>query len=101
MIPELPYKKFVERYCARQVCTPEGLLPRLQEQRRIYKPIGWMLLEVAYIGARNSGDLTILPYGPNSTLKEVPSHPISPRGLASDISTVVAILPVAELPITP
>ena len=39
----------------------------------------------------------ILPYGPRNTYKEPPTKPISPRGLASDMSVVVALLDSASL----
>lgn len=97
-IPELKFDEFAKKYCERMDQTPEGLLEVLRKQRETFHPTGWMLLEVAYIGAWNSGHYTIMPFGPNNSFKEVPDHPISPRGLASDMSTVEAILPMSELP---
>lgn len=35
--------------------------------------------------------------GPNNTFKQPPDHPVSPRGLASDMSVVVALLPYKNL----
>ena len=92
MEPEkLSQKEFIARYCERQELTHLGLLQILEAQREKYHPIGFMLLECVDMSSSRLGDLTILPYGPNNTFKEPPTRPISPRGLASDMSVVVAI----------
>ena len=96
-IPSLTFEQFAKKYCDRQINKPEELKKIFLRQKELYNPDGWMMLEVAYIGARNSGDLTILPYGGTATYKEVPTHPVSPRGLASDMSVVVAALLVENL----
>lgn len=87
---ELSFDEFAKLYCERQQSTPEELRRRLLERKEQFNPAGFMLLECAYIGTPRSGELTILPYGGNATFKTIPSHPISPRGLASDMSVVVA-----------
>ena len=51
-----------------------------------------MLLECRMFDSLNIGNLTILAYGPHNTYKEPPTYPISPRGLASDMSMVVGTL---------
>ena len=96
--PELCFTDIAARYCARQEQTPAGLLYILQAQRRRYHPDGWVLLECEMMDSSWLGTMTILPYGPHNTLKSIPDHPVSPRGLASDMSSVVAVLPAANLP---
>lgn len=91
------WTEFAARYCERQEQTPDGLLTVLQAQHVRYQPDGWMLLECAMLDSSRVGELTIMPYGPRNTWKVIPNHPISPRGLASDMSVVTAILLSAEL----
>lgn len=92
MYEELNFEEFIRRYCGRQEQTPEGLSAILAKQKRVYDPDGWMLLECQVMDSSRLGEYVILPFGPNNTFKEVPDHFISPRGLASDISAVVAVL---------
>lgn len=89
----LNWTEFAKRYCERQQQTPDGLKAILAAQADKYSPEGWMLLECHMMDSSRLGDLAILPYGPNNTFKAVVDHPVSPRGLASDMSVVVAILP--------
>jgi hypothetical protein len=56
-----------------------------------------MLLECVDLSSSRLGSYVILPYGPRNTYKEPPTKPISPRGLASDMSIVVAILKSEDL----
>jgi len=95
---KLTFDAFAARYCERQESTPEQLKATLKAQKEKFKPTGWMLLECQMMDSSRMGSLTIFPYGPNNTYKEPPDRPISPRGLASDMSTVVALLPVENLP---
>lgn len=88
----LTFDEFAKRYCARQESTREELLDTLRAQRQKFNPIGWMLLECQVLDSSRLGSYTILPYGPNNTFKELSMRPISPRGLGSDISIVVAVL---------
>ena len=97
-MPELDWTTFAGRYCDRQDQTPDGLLAVLRGQRDRFAPDGWMLLECAEMSSRMLGSLAILPFGPRNTFTAVPDRPISPRGLASDISCVVGVLPAAALP---
>jgi hypothetical protein len=97
MIETLTFDEFARRYCERQVSTPEELKGTLTLQREKFSPTGWMLLECQMMDSSRMGSLTILPFGPNNTFKAVPDHPLSPRGLASDMSVVVALLPVENL----
>lgn len=96
-IETLDFKEFARRYCERQVQTPEGLYEILQAQKVRYNPDGFMLLQCEMMDSHLLGSLTILPYGPNNTYKTVPDHPLSPRGLCSDMSVVVALLPASEV----
>lgn len=96
-VETLDYKAFAARYCERMENTPMVLRATLSEQREAYKPDGWMLLECVDMSSRYLGHYVILPYGPNNTFKEPPTRPISPRGLASDMSSVVAILRAGDL----
>jgi hypothetical protein len=90
-------EEFVSRYCAKQKQTPIGLINRLKEQKAKWNPEGWMLLECAMLDSVRFGQLCILPYGPNNSLKTVPDHPFSPRGLASDQSIVIGVLEAGQI----
>ena len=96
-IEYLKFDEFARRYCERQEQTPGGLHEVLETQKEAFTPTGWMLLECQMMDSSRMGEYTILPYGPRNTFKSVPDHPISPRGLASDMSTVVAAMLVSEL----
>jgi hypothetical protein len=91
------FEKFAARYCVRQQQTPEGLRKILLTQKKLYQPDGWFMLACLDLSSSRLGSLCIVPYGPNNTFKTPPSHPVSPGGLASEMSTVVAVLPVGEL----
>lgn len=96
-IETLTFDEFASRYCERQEQTPDGLKDILLKQRALYHPVGFMLLECRQFDSSRFASLTILPYGPNNTYHDIPDHPLSPRGLASDMSIVVAVLPVENL----
>jgi hypothetical protein len=96
-IETLTFDAFAARYCERQMQTPEGLRTVLQAQRARYRPKGWCLLECHQLDSSRCGELTIIPFGPENTFKEPPTHPVSPRGLASDMAIVVALLPASAL----
>lgn len=95
---ETTFADFAKMYCERQESTPAGLCEVLNSQKQRFAPSGWMLLECQMLDSSRLGSYTILPFGPNNSYKSVPEHPISPRGLASDMSVVVAVLPMSELP---
>ena len=88
----LTYKEFAARYCKRMENNPDDLWVTLESQQRTYQPEGWMLLECVDLASSRLGHYVILPYGPKNTYKAPPERPISPRGLCSDMSEVVAIL---------
>lgn len=97
-VPTLTWAEFAGKYCARQESTPADLWAALYRQQRAYQPAGWMLLECHMLDSSSMGNFTILPYGPKNTYREPPNHPVSPKGLASDMSVVVALLLATELP---
>lgn len=92
--PKLTFPEFAAKYCERQQQSFAGLRAIFTRQKELYSPDGWMLLECHMLDSSRIGQFTILPYGGTATYKEVPDRPISPRGLASDMSVVVALLPV-------
>lgn len=93
----LSYDAFAAKYCERQESTPDELKEVLRAQKARFSNDGWMLLECQMMDSSRLGSLAILPYGPNNTYHAVPNHPVSPRGLASDMSVVIAVLPASEL----
>ncbi len=97
MVATLSFDEFAKRYCERQDAEPEGLRMVLAAQKQRYQPDGWMLLECQTMDSSRMGSLVILPYGPKNTYQVPPTRPVSPRGLASDMSMVVALLPACNL----
>jgi len=87
----LTFDELAAQYCERQQQTPHGLRLTLEAQRERYDPDGWMLLECVQLDGSRLGSLAILPYGPRNTyVKRLEEGvPISPRGLASDMSLCV------------
>ena len=94
---KVTFDEFAAAYCETQVQTPDNLKEILLKQKVTFNPDGWMLLECEQFDSSKFGDKVILPYGPNNTFKTPPDHPISPRGLASDMSIVIAILEKEDL----
>lgn len=88
----LTFDEFARRYCERQEQTPEGLRAVLEDQVKLWHPDGWALLECVTLDGSRLGELVIVPYGKNNTWKVPPDKPVSPRGLASDMSVVVAVM---------
>lgn len=87
------FDDFAAKYCETQQCTPVELLEKLKDSAQKYEPEGWFLAEVQVMDSSQFGSRTILPYGPKCSFKTVPTTPFSPRGLASDTSVVIAVLP--------
>ena len=92
------WDEFATRYCDKQESTQAELLQRLHEINRKYVPQGFFMLECVQMDSSYLGQLVILPYGGKSTHPYPPTTPVSPRGLASDMSTVCAVLPLHNLP---
>lgn len=89
----MKFQEFAKLYCETQNTTIHGLRDLLSEQWKLYRPLGWVMLECRLVDSSFRGQRTIVPYGPQNTWKEPPDGPVSPRGLASDTSVVIAILP--------
>ena len=96
-VPSVDFETFANLYCETQICDPSDLRSRLRNQRKHYRLDGWFMLECQMLDGSRLGERTILPYGPRNTYKAVPNHPVSPRGLASDMSTVIAVMTANEL----
>lgn len=91
------FDEFAALYCATQDCTPEKLRLVLQSQKVQFNPTGWLLHQAQLFDSSWFGQHVVIPYGPRNTIKEPPTHPFSPRGLASDTGVVVALLPAREV----
>src|SRR4030095_4075512 len=94
-IAELPFNSFASLYCDAKCFTPERLKSTLLSLATKFQPTGFMLLRCEMLDSSALGNRTILPYGPQNTYKTIPDHPISPSGLASDMSVVEATLSTA------
>lgn len=92
------FRSFARRFSVNGGMPPSELLTTLQTQRKNLNPTGWMLIECPMVDSSHFGERTVIAYGPTCTIHEVPSHPFSPRGLASDMSVVVATLSADNLP---
>lgn len=97
MMPKLCFRDLADIYCTRQLQNYYGLQRDLREKVDQYRPDGFMLLECVQFDSNYFGNYTILPYGPRNTYHEVPTRPISPRGMASDMSRIIATMDAAEL----
>lgn len=95
----MTWEEFSGEYCTRQVQTPEGLSLLLREQVLRFDCVGFMLLECAQMDSSFFAQYAVLPYGPRNTYKEMPNHPISPRGLASDMSVVAGYIEAKDVPV--
>lgn len=90
-VEEVSKLELVLRYIERQDATEEATLTRMSLIEDVREVTGWFLLECAALDSSKLGERTLLPYGPGCTFKAPPRHPVSPRGLASDMAVVVAI----------
>jgi len=97
-VEHVNFQEFAKRYCERQESTPDELAEVLRHRRRLFSPTGFVLLECQDFASSRLGSYTIQPYGGLATLREIPDRPISPRGLASDMSVVVAVITAEEVP---
>ncbi len=90
----LTFDELAARYCDRQESTPAELRATLQEQRTRFDPDGFCLLECHQLDSSYVGQYALVAYGPRNTWKQPPARgkPVSPRGLASDMSVCVAIM---------
>ena len=97
-VESLDFRSFARRFSPNGGMPPSELLTTLRKQRKDLNPTGWMLIECHMVDSSRFGDRMVIAYGPTCTIHEVPTHPFSPRGLASDMSVVVATMPVDNLP---
>lgn len=93
----LTFDLFASKYLETQEGTPDSLRVQLRDKVTRYQPDGFMLLRCEQLDSSWYGQHVILPYGPSNTYLTWPETPISPRGLASDMSVVVAIMPASEI----
>lgn len=93
----LSFDEIAALYCETQEQTPSGLRTMLRDMVKRFEPDGFLLAECAMLDSSRVGERVIIPYGPRNTLKTPPEQPFSPRGLASDTSVVVGVMPVASL----
>ena len=96
-IPTLDFNQFAALYCETQESTPEQLRERLQAAADAFEPSGFLVVRCIVLDSSWLGQRVILPYGGRATLQAPPEKPFSPRGLASDISEVEALLPIELL----
>jgi hypothetical protein len=94
---DMTFEELAAVYCETQECEPHELEEKLIVIAERDKPIGFMLLQCVMMDSSYFGSHTIMPFGPNNTHKELPDLPISPRGMASDMSIVVGVMPAAQL----
>jgi hypothetical protein len=87
----------LEEFAKRLEMPVDTLRKRLLKQRAEYLPDGYVLLQCVMLDSSLVGTHVCLPYGPRNTLKSPPTGPFSPRGLASDMSLVVGLLPTGAL----
>jgi len=69
-----------------------GLTAAFWDQVPKFHPCGWFMLECQVLDSSMAGQRVVLPYGGLSTVATPPAI-MSPRGLASDMSVTIAVLP--------
>lgn len=82
--------ELIDLYCERDGATTDDIVSALQVIESGRTVLGWFLLECGMLDSSRLGERTLVPYGPGCTFQRVPGHPVSPRGLASDMATVIA-----------
>lgn len=102
---KMNWKEFSEKYLgpgkntSARVSQEIDLIFSLQKQKEETQPTGWMLFECQDMSSSHMGETWILPYGPQNGYKEIPQHPVSLRGLASDMAIVIGILAPEDIPL--
>lgn len=81
----------VQEYLTRQEGDPASVRAQLDAMHDRFQSRGVLLLECQMLGSSRLGEYTLVAFGPRNTLKDVPAHPVSPRGLASDMATVKSV----------
>lgn len=87
----LDREAFISRCAKNDLAVMAEIRIALQRTEDKFKPEGWVMLECQLLDSSNRGRLAIVPFGPNNTWKTIPEGPVSPGGLASDVSVVVAV----------
>lgn len=80
--------EMVREYITRMMGTVESVTKQLDDVSGRFQPDGFMLLECVMLDSSQCGHYVILPYGGRATYMDIPTTPVSPRGLASDMSVV-------------
>jgi hypothetical protein len=83
--PAMPYRRPPEPATVKDI---EELKAQLDTVASKFSPVGFFLAECEDMWSSRLGHRVILPFGGNATLNTPPTGPFSPRGLASDMSTV-------------
>ena len=79
-VETLTQDAFITKYTERQKSpTADELRDIMKVQKAKYQPTGWVMLECGDLCSSRMGELTILPYGPNNSFKDVPTHPGVPN----------------------
>lgn len=95
---KVTFDQLAELYCESQEQTPEGLAEVLRRQIENFDSEGFMLLRCEVLDSSRLGDRVILGFGGSHTYQNIPDHPITPRGLASDTSVVECWCDAKEVP---
>lgn len=82
--------ELVKMYCETQLAEEATILVVLEDRERSLHPKGWMLHECAMLDSSMAGARTLICYGERCTFKDIPKTSFSPRGLASDMGSVIA-----------
>lgn len=85
----MEWDEFSSVYCTVNEMDPDGLRAVLQAQADRYIPEGWFLARCELMDSSRFGQVVILPFGGGATFQSIPAGMFSPRGQASDMSTVV------------
>lgn len=93
--PEIPFAEFAKLYYYDHPMAdePEQLRLVLRAKAAEYTATGFFMLECRMMDSSRFGERVILPFGGKSTHTAIPDHPVSPRGLASDMSVAIAWIP--------
>ena len=99
-VPEWSERELIDQYVDRErnaFSESEAMLrvmeteTLLADRNKRLNPYGWLLLECQMFDSSRLGLRTLMSFGPENTWKSIPTHPVSPRGLASDMSVVLGV----------
>lgn len=92
------WSEFAQLYCERNDSTEEELIEALRVNTGTYQPMFFALMECQMLGSHQLGQRTIVPVGGAATWQNLPDKPVSLRGLASDMSSMIAFINVEDVP---